>query len=497
MNENSFDFLSDSEISEMLTPFPPPDNVTKTVSPWRKATRQMILGFALMSVIPQIFPLNLILPIAGSISAFLGFRGLRKENKWFFLGYVLSSIALGFEAVSLFLNSSIVRYTAESSAPFTVMAMTSLLLIFMMAVSISAGFITVKKKLQYNSSNFSSYSLIGIMALIIFLALINFTGVLASLVLIAYVLVFILLIRLSKELDEYGYAIEIASTKNSDKTVATICLGLAFLISLAGYIFFSRYPMEWTPQVKTESAQIEEIKTNLLSLGFPDYVLNDLKDEDILECENAVYVDSRSDYQAFNNGRKVTETRGNTHYIHTEYDEEEVLFTTINVLIDEEKNEWKLFHHFKWVIDKGYFGAEAISVEPSRSHSSPKEPSGQVLYDFEGITYSSPFLNEGDQTYKSTSPFNPGKTMNMYFAEFSYPLKVENKRGYVTYRTTFFDESVSANSILCYAHNKSPLQYPVKSATEVLKNVMQDSFAFVRRYDYGVIDTGDYYLNKP
>ena len=103
------------------------------------------------------------------------------------------------------------------------------------------------------------------MALIIFLALINFTGVFASLVLIAYVLVFIFLIRLSKELDEYGYAIEIAGVQNSDKTVATICLGLAFLISLTGYVFFSRYPMEWTPQVKTDSAQIEEIKTNLVA----------------------------------------------------------------------------------------------------------------------------------------------------------------------------------------------------------------------------------------
>ena len=81
MNENSFDFLSDSEISEMLTPFPPPDNVTKTVSPWRKATRQMLIGFALMSVVPQIFPLNLVCPVAGSVSAFLGFRSLRKETK--------------------------------------------------------------------------------------------------------------------------------------------------------------------------------------------------------------------------------------------------------------------------------------------------------------------------------------------------------------------------------------------------------------------------------
>lgn len=480
MNENSFDFLSDREISEMLTPFPPPDNVTKTVSPWRKATRQMLIGFALMAVVPQIFPLNLIFSVAGPILALLGFRSLRKENKWFFLGYVLSSIALGFEAVSLFLNSSIVRYTAESSAPFTVMAMTSLLLIFMMAVSISAGFITVKKKLEYNSSNFSSYALIGIMALIIFLALINFTGVFASLVLIAYVLVFIFLIRLSKELDEYGYAIEIASVQNSDKTVATICLGLAFLISLTGYIFFSRYPMEWTPQVKTESAPIEEIKTNLLALGFPDYVLNDLKDEDILECENAVYVGSDVQMEAFNNGRRVTETRGNVHYTHTEYDEKEMQFTIVYALINEEENEWKIFHHFQWVIDKGYYGTEAISVDPpDNSHIYiTEEISGRVLYDSEGVTYTSPFLKEGNQTYASTSIIFHGQRFDEYFAEFSYPKESKNKRGYTTYSIKISNTTICINSFLNYAHNITPLQYPVKSGITSLQNFSKDTLAF-------------------
>ncbi len=490
MNENSFDFLSDNEISEMLTPFPPPDNVTKTVSPWRKATRQMLVGFALMAVVPQIFPLNLIFPVAGPILALLGFRSLRKENKWFFLGYILSSIALGFEAVSLFLNSSIIRYTTESSAPFTVMAMTSLLLIFMIAVSISAGFITVKKKLQYSSSDFSSYALIGIMALIIFLALINFTGVFAFLVLIAYILVFIFLIKLSKELDEYGYSIEIASVQNSDKTVATICLGLAFLISLTGYVFFSRYPMEWKPQVKTESAQIEEIKTNLLSLGFPEHVLNDLKDEDILDCENAVYVGADVQMEAFNNGRRVTETRGNVHYTHTEYDEKEMQFTIVYALINEKENEWKIFHHFNWVIDKGHFATEAFTVDPPEVGDTylVEDISGRVLYDENGTTFVSPFFKEGNQVYTSGSILNYGHTLNTYFAEFSYPLKGENKRGYATYSIRTTDSKLCENSFLNYAHNTSPLQYPVDSGATALQKWLRKSLAYKIRQHVVLLD---------
>ena len=166
-------------------------------------------------------------------------------------------------------------------------------------------------------------------------------------------------------------------------------------------------------------------------------------------------------------------------------------FTSITVLVDEEKNQWKVFHHFKWVIDKGYYGAEGISLEPySGEHGKPDEPSGQVLYDMDGITYTSPFLNEGEQTYKSTSIFNSGETMNMYFAEFSYPSETQAKRGYVTYNITFYDEVLAVNSILCYAHNKTPLQYPVKSATQVLKKVESDTLSYARRYDIATIDTG-------
>lgn len=492
MNENRFDFLSDNELSEMLSPFPPPDSVTKAVSPWRKATRQMLIGFALMAVVPQIFPLNLICPLAGSISMFLGFRSLRKENSWFFFGFILSCVILGSEAVSIFLNSSVVRYTSQSSAPFSVMSLSSLLLIFLTSVSISAGIITVKKRLGCTSSVLSPFAFVGIMTLIIFLALINFTGALTFFVLIAYVLVFVFLIKLSKELDGIGYSIKIAGVVNSDKTVVTICLGLAFLISLTGYVFFSRYPMEWKPQVKNESAQLEEIKTNLLSLGFPEDVLSDLKDEDILDYEDAVYVDSDTTYQAFNNGRKVRRTSGNTTYTHTEYDEKEMQFTIVYALINEEENEWKILHHFKWVIDNGYYATEGISVDwPNDRYSFVTEDvSGRVLYDSNGVTYTSPFFKEGNQVYSSNSIFNYGSVFDTYFAEFSYPLKGENKRGYATYSVRLNDSVLSGNSCLNYAHNASPLQYPVKSSVDILKEWPTDNLSFKVKQHVVLIDFG-------
>lgn len=477
MNENNFDFFSDSELSQIMSTIPPDDNITKNISPWRKATRQMLIGFALTAVVPQIFPLNLILPVAGSISLFLGFRSLRKENRWFFFGFIISSIILGFRAVSIFLNSSIVPYTVQSSAPITAMAMVSLLLIFMTSVSISVGFIGVKRKLEYSASSFSPYALVAIMGLLIVLAFINFTGILATLVLVAYVLIFVFLIKLSKELDEIGYSIEIASNKTSDKSVVAICLSIFLAISLTGYVFFSRYPMEWKPQVKNESVQIEEIKTNLLSLGFPADVLCDITDEDILKCENAVCVKSDTEHTPFNSGRKVYRTVGNTTFTYTEYDKKELQFTTVYALIDKEENEWKVFHHFHWVVDNGYYETEGISVNPPNSNVYITEDiSGKVLYNSDGVTYTSPFYKEGNQVYTSNSIFS--SVFDTYFAEFSYPLEGEHKRGYATYSVKFTDTRVSANSFINYAHKVSPFQHPVKSSVDILKEWPTDNLSF-------------------
>ena len=490
MNENFFDFENDAELSALVGALPPTDEITQKVSPWRNATRKLLSGFALTAVVPQIFPLNLIFPIVGSILLFLGFRSLRKENKSFFLGFILSCIIFGFQCVSVLLNSSLIGHISQSSAPVTVIAMISLVLILLTAVSISFGFWEVKKKLEYSGSNLSTFALVGIMGLICFLALINFTGVLATIVLVAYVLVFVALNKLSKELDGIGYSIEIAQNNTSDKSVVAICLSVFIAVSLTGYVFFSRYPMEWTPQVKTESAQIEEIKTNLLSLGFPDYVLNDLKDEDIIKCENAVYVGTDIQMEAFNNGRKVTETRGNVHYTHTEYDKKEMQFTIVYALINEEENEWKIFHHFQWVIDKGYYGTEAISVDtPDNSRIYiTEEISGRVLYDSEGVTYTSPFLKEGNQTYASTSIIFHGQRFDEYFAEFSYPKESKNKRGYTTYSIKISNTTICINSFLNYAHNITPLQYPVKSGITSLQNFSKDTLAFRRRQHVVLID---------
>lgn len=97
-----------------------------------------------------------------------------------------------------------------------------------------------------------------------------------------------------------------------------------------GLAFFSRYDMNWQPQPERggEAAGAAE---ELLALGFPENVLADLADGDVLLCEGAAQVLSGTDTLSFRDGS-------------------ELLTTGVAVLLPEFdgwEDYWLIFHHFE------------------------------------------------------------------------------------------------------------------------------------------------------
>ena len=60
--------------------------------------------------------------------------------------------------------------------------------------------------------------------------------------------------------------------------------------------------MNWAEKETTTNAECEEIRTHLLSLGFPETILDDLKEEDLLECRNARRVLTETNDYPINDG---------------------------------------------------------------------------------------------------------------------------------------------------------------------------------------------------
>ena len=87
MTDREFDLL----LEEQLTDLPPNDDLVAEITPWRRAANRILLGTALCSITLNFLLLNYILPAIGLGLILLGFRSLRRENRWFRAGYAVAA----------------------------------------------------------------------------------------------------------------------------------------------------------------------------------------------------------------------------------------------------------------------------------------------------------------------------------------------------------------------------------------------------------------------
>ena len=66
--------------------------------------------------------------------------------------------------------------------------------------------------------------------------------------------------------------------------------------------------MEWTALPADEHNNVEDIKAQLIDLGFPAYILNDLRAEDIAACSGALEVVVNETDLSLNDSERDTES---------------------------------------------------------------------------------------------------------------------------------------------------------------------------------------------
>ncbi len=457
MNDNDFEKLLEGSVSE-----PPPGNIASFVTPWKKPMNRILFGMALTAVTLNFLFLNYILPAVGAVLQLLGFRALRRENKWFTSCYILTLIRTSYLFSSLILNTSIVQKTFYSSPTAQALTIINSALLFIELLCLWRGFISVQKKANLPPHAGGAVALIFWYAFMLLLALIRYNGlIIATAMLIGYVFIIISLYKLSKELDEAGYEIHAAPIKASDRCIV-ITLALLLLIGFfCGCTFGSRYPMKWSALDASEHANVEDIKSRLISLGFPEHVLNDVSAEDIAACDGArrVVVNAADESKGLN-------------------------ITGIGVQIPGEHERWIIFHHFLWTADSKFCGTDSIRLWPAyRNNSegwhSSGNVTGRVLYDKNGKTFTSDYYFLGSKTYTSNSIFTGNQQNTDVFASFSMPQSGEHQRGYVAYTIDEAMDGYIIDSWFNYTHQQSLLQYPAVTAMESqMTNAWNDSGVF-------------------
>lgn len=462
LDEREFDALLRESV-----PDPPPDDLIPQITPWRRAMRRVLWGGALSAVTLHFLLLNYLLPAVGLALMLLGFRTLRRENRWFRRCYVLSVLRCAAAGCSLIRNA-----TVFPAAPWErALGAVSLLLLFAVFFALWRGLCALRDRSGLPLPTGSAAALLVWYGLLCALALLNVSGLLPGIALVvAYSLILRSLFRLSGALDEAGYTIQAAPVRLSDRWAACLLAGILAVGIALGYLFGGSYPMDWEAQDAGTAAEVQEVKDHLLALGFPEAILDDLTDGDLLDCAGArqVVVDVM-DHPA-NRGRKVTEQRDNGFYSYTVYDTKELRITGIAVELPGERERWKIIQHFQWLENPGFCGTESIQLWPAsrlnEGWGQRGDFTGRVLYDEEGQTYAAPYFYLGEEIYTSDSVFWGESRNQDLFAAFSLPNRGEHHRGYVSYTIQEMVDGYIVDAWINYTHQLTWWQYPVRSAME-------------------------------
>lgn len=475
MNESDFDNLLEECVPEL-----PPADVVKGVTPWRKAMNRVLWGMALTTITLEFWGLDYILPTIGMLLSLLGFRMLREENQWFKGCFALMLVRVVYFMFYLMLNATIYHGVLDDSSIGMVITVINLGIIFCQIYCFWKGTRKIQEKAGLPPSAKSAIVLLIWYGGMFFLALIQYKGFfIAWGMIIGYICIIRSLYKLSKELDEAGYAIETAPVRVSDRRLVATVLSILAIGIVCGYLFFYSYPMDWKPVVVSEDSEVKEIKEHLISLGFPEDILEDLSDEDIKACEGALRVVVDVKDHPVNDGREVEERGADGIHRYTVYDVEELRITGVGVELPGEREQWKIFHHFQWIVNPGFHGTECIQLWPAYENgreawAAAGDATGQVLYDKDGQVYAAPYYSLSNETYTSNSIFWGETTSRDVFAEFSMPNEGENHRGYLSYTIKEMRDGSVVDAWINYIHQNSWLQYPALTAKE---KRMQNNFA--------------------
>lgn len=435
------------------------------------STAEQALFYRKYYYLLQVSGLQYILPTVGLVLLLLGFRALRRENRWFCAGFRLCGAWFACAAAGLALRAAIAPETASSWLGYAAAALE--LAVFL---CLWRGLDAVQRKAGLPSGKSAAALFFWYVLLVVLtFARPNVGWLFAAVILAAYLCVLRSLFRLTRVLDESGYAVRPAAVRVPDGWLAAgLTAWLAACIA-CGYLFGGSYAMDWTA-LPPQGAYVEE-RAQLAALGFPEDVFADLSEDDLAACRGALRVVSRSEDVPMNDGRTVKKGFGQHTWTDTVYDTRELRVTGVAVQIAEASDgvgEWIVFYHFRWLENPGFYGTEALRVLPTSD-----EPvdwgdwTGRVLYDRGGAANAAPYASLGNVT-AAYSSFGTLVTQTNGIAAFSLPNRGENQRGYVACRVRTPAETPYLRIQMDYIHQKTWLQYPVEPSAEAYSHNRAD-----------------------
>ena len=320
------------------------------VNPWRESMVLVLWGIGLTSITLNFLYLDVILPALGAVLMVLGFRTLRGENRPLRWCWRLSMAAAAVRSIAAV--AAALPQDTGSAAGYAVMGLTLALYICLWR-----GMVGVSRAAGAEKAAAPAAGALAVFYVVLFvLAHIGLEGWLAVLpLLIVYVMILRSLVRLSRSLADMGYVIHAAPVRLPAAAVLWGYLGMTLAAVMLAMLLGQRYPMNW--QVRADAPQDAAIRAELLELGFPEEVLNDLTAEETAKMSGATEIRTQTDmeydktrYRELNTDiwydtampdnwqydHAEKQQDGSYRYVYRIYDVRTCVMTHVAVLLEEE-----------------------------------------------------------------------------------------------------------------------------------------------------------------
>ncbi len=499
MSPNEFD----RSLMEDLSQLPPAPGEVWDYTPWRSAMTKILWGMGLITFRFHFFYLEYLLPLLGAVLLYLGYRTLRRENRWFRLCWGLSGFYLLFCGGTYTLNATplMAQITAVPVLNVGLGVLSSLLHLALLAAlrqGIRASFTAAERRPKdWIGRAFLSY--LAALGIAVWSTLVPLTAqpegpisfgpeitneplyyarIIATAAL--FILVLVCIGKQRSALTGFGYAVRTAPAR----LPAPVFLGLVILV-LAGSVtaalwLSSRAPaLEAQPLSAVHAEEYSSVRAHLVDLGMDADLANSLDETELERCRDALAVYDLPLTHAY--GENTYNREDETGRADVEY----VTLRSWAVQLPDDQVRYYLT--FRWLQNPEYNIRDGLTGDPS-SYDPSYDFSARILWDQDGQTWSAaPTVHLGGGETPEELPDwalewydyeleNLGHLAYIPWCQFSFPADSENRWGWMAWSQDLTDRQDHSDdagtlyylSLLFYRHQVSWLHYPYYSFPQLL-----------------------------
>lgn len=395
----------------------PNEMIIKRINPWGNVISSLFI--ALMVSFVNIFEgaLGIMINVVAITFVLLSYSRLRRENKSFFVGIIVCVLYI---ALQIFLMYHLVvpydmrfdNYGLDFVYDLSLIAYIGTMLMILILVCFRIG---ISKYIKYKIDLYTSVDMLILYEIYMMIAVKangGIYGVRAFIMIIIYMILAYRLYVLKKNIIDEGYNIKLSRRRIATPVaLCIVVISYVIVFSISSVKANSSNANETLERAKIyNETELTQIRANLITMGFPEEVLNCIADSDLefFAGAKAVYIRERDE-------------------IIEEIDGDKIKWQSVFVEMSDNCVYGIIF--YKWLDDCAYWN-DAFSFTCDSGNVT--HYSGKMLYEHNGTTYISS-MNAVKSNYKEHNDDTGEIIFNgsQIISEIGYPKGSTNQRGYL------------------------------------------------------------------